>query len=455
MAVTTYTVGWLPVQRPLKKGAPMRRTLLLSTCLAVVLTLAVAASPAYAVSGKLYVGKSPVNPIDKNCASPGYSSVQAAVNVAHPHTTIVVCAGVYAEQVTVGKSNLTITAQGRAVIRPSSAVANATDEDSSQPIVAIVDVEPGAHHVNLSGLTMDGSTIAASVNGCSDNLVGVLYQGETHSVSGTLSGLTVEHTTPSNSGCGAGLGIFVQAGSTGVGTASVSITRAHVSGYGKNGVTCIDVGVTCGVSRSTISSAPTSLVAQNGIQVGFGAVGTVTHDTITGNDWTAYGSDTNPQVQSDFAAGILLYGAGINAAGAATTSISVNDNTLRNNQIGLEIVDSKASASGNKITESGAGLPDSIGIYGLGCDDYCGYFNDNDGHSLTSTASSGQLVTLGHDTINFHSSPSGSYGIWLGDNSWSAQPGYYGPAGSETVHLSVDTESNVATHVVIGGGAST
>jgi hypothetical protein len=434
----------------------MRRLLLLTTCLAsVVLTVAVAVPSASAASGKLYVGKRPINPIDTGCANPGYNSVQAAVNVAHPDTTIVVCAGVYAEQVAIGTSNLNLVAQGSAVIRPSTAVANATDEDTGQPIVSIIDVKPGAHHVNLAGLTVDGSQVAASVNGCSDNLVGVLYQGKTHGVSGALTGVHVENTTPANSGCGAGQGIFVQAGSTGVGTASVSIAHASVSRYGKNGITCIDLGVTCTITRSTITTSPTSLVAQNGIQVGFGAVGAVAHNTIGGNDWTAYGTDTNPQVQSDFGAGILLYGAGINAAGVTTTSVSVNDNLLRNNQIGLEIVDSRVSASGNSITESGAGLPDSIGIYGVGCDAYCGYFNDNHGQSLTATASSGQIVKLSHNHVNFNSTPAGSYGIWLGDDNWSAQPGYYGPAGSEKALLSANTEAKVATLIEIGGGATT
>jgi len=92
-----------------------------------------------------------------------------------------------------------------------------------------------------------------------------------------------------------------------------------------------------------------------------GAVGPITYNTITGNFWTAYASDTNPQPQSDYSAGILLYGAGINASGAATKSTSVSKNTLSNNQMGVQVVDSDASVVKNAITESSPGIPDSIG----------------------------------------------------------------------------------------------
>jgi len=131
----------------------------------------------------------------------------------------------------------------------------------------------------------------------------------------------------------------------------------------------------------------------------------------------------------------------------------VSKNTLSNNQIGVQVVDSEASVARNTITESSPGIPDSIGVYGLGCDAYCGYFNANNGNSLTMTASMGQTVKVTSNKINFTSTPSGSYGIWLGDDSWSAPSGYYPPAGSEKVHVSGNSISHVGNSILIGGGA--
>jgi len=69
------------------------------------------------------------------------------------------------------------------------------------------------------------------------------------------------------------------------------------------------------------------------------------------------------------------------------------------------------------------------------------------------TASLGQTVKVTSNKINFTSTPSGSSGIWLGDNSWSASSGYYPPAGSEKVHVSGNSIIDAANSILIGGGA--
>ena len=191
------------------------------------------------------------------------------------------------------------------------------------------------------------------------------------------------------------------------------------------------------------------------MQVGFGAFGQVMSNTVTGNDWTAYASDTNPQPQADYGAGILLYAAGIDGTGAVSKNTSVTHNTLGDNQIGVEIVDSDASLQSNRITETTPGLADSIGIYGVGCDSYCGYFNANNGQSLTNTASTGQAVRLTGNSIDFAATPARSFAIWMGDNSWTGNSSFFGPAGCDVVHPSGIRVRNVGTKVVIGGGATT
>ncbi len=239
-------------------------------------------------------------------------------------------------------------------------------------------------------------------------------------------------------------------------TAKVTVHQNSVSGYGKDGITCGDIGASCSITANTITTTPTADVAQNGIQVGFGATATINANYVTGNDWTAYGSDSsNPEVQSDFASGVLLYAAGVNSAGAAKTSIAVGGNTLKGNQIGVEVVDSEADVANNSITETASGaLPDSIGVFGVGCDDYCGYFSDHPGGAALNTkASATQAITVFHNTVNFSSTPPGSYGIWLGDNSWTGNASYYAPAGHEVPSVSQNNISNVATPETIAGGA--
>ena len=413
------------------------------------------ATTAAASTPTLYVSPGASNVVDGSCATAGYGTIQSAVNAAAAGDKIVVCAGTYPEQVTITTSNLTLMGQGIAIIQPTSATTNATDLDSSQPIVSILAVESPAKGVHVSSLTIDGSGIQSSVDGCTDDLVGLLYQASTGSATATIGHVTVENVTPSNSGCGSGLGIAVQAGTTGAAKATVTVSNSSVSGYGKNGITCGDVGIKCTITTNTITTTPTGQVAQNGVQVGFGAAGSVSGNTISGNYWTAYGSDANVQPQSDYGAGVLLYAAGINASGATTVSTTVKGNHLTNNQIGVEVVDSAASVTGNSILESSPGIPDSIGIYGVGCDAYCGYFSDDNGSLLNTVASSNQAVTVSNNTINFASpAPARSYGIWLGDDGWTAGGGDFGPAGTEHVSVTNPGIHNVAHLLVIDAGAT-
>ena len=89
----------------------------------------------------------------------------------------------------------------------------------------------------------------------------------------SLTNLHVDNTTPANSGCGAGIGIFAQAGTAGTAKASLTIRGDRISGHGKNGITCGDVGITCSVTKDTISIAATGAVARNGVRSASGQAG--------------------------------------------------------------------------------------------------------------------------------------------------------------------------------------
>jgi hypothetical protein len=451
-----------------KGDTRMRRSVTIGAALAALVVSGTMALPATVAGAQaadtLYVSPTAnthINDDHHNCATAGYATIQSAINAAPDGTKIVVCKGTYHASVVIpaSKTGLDIVGDTGSIVSPTTPAAAVTDPAPASvggvyPIVAIVRVAPGATGTTISGLEINGKTIESGVNGCNNDLVGLYWSAtKGHAASGTASGLDVANVTPANSGCGTGQGIYVDAGTGG--TAKVTLHQNTVSGYGKNGITCGEIGVYCTISANTTTSSPTSAAAQNGIQVGFGATGIVNENYVSGNDWTAYGTDSNPEVQSDFASGVLLYAAGVNSAGAAKTSVEVSGNTLVGNQIGVEVVDSEADVQANSVTETARGaLPDSIGIFGVGCDAYCGYFTDHvGGAALNTKASSTQAITVFHNTVNFSSTPSGSYGIWLGDNSWTGNANYYAPAGHEVPTVSQNTISNVATPETIAGGA--
>jgi hypothetical protein len=429
---------------------------LLGSLLATLVPVALVSQPALATyGGRLYVAPGTANPSNTGCGAAGFNTIQSAVNVAHPDSVVIVCPGVYAEQIAITTPKITIRGMKSAIIRPIAMSQNATDEDSGTPIYSIIDVKPGAHSVRLIGLTVDGSAAGPSLNACSEDFIGVLYQaspGSSNRVSGTLHRITVENIKATNAGCGGNLAVLVQSGPSGTSSAGLRVTASNISGYGKNGVTCSDIGTTCTLLDNTITTSPTSVVAQNGVQIGFGAIAKLEKNIIVGDNWTAYGTDSNPQVQSDFGAGVLLYAAGVNTAGVTTRSSLVKNNQLTDDQIGVEVVDSQASVRHNSFTET-SGIAESVGVYGVGCDAYCNDFTDANSQPLNTVASNSQNVAVISNTINFSSAPSGSVGIWLGDDSWTGGSGYAGPSGRETVTLVGNSISNVGTPTLIGGGA--
>jgi hypothetical protein len=121
-------------------------------------------------------------------------------------------------------------------------------------------------------------------------------------------------------GCQDGLAINVEAS---VGNPVVKITNNSVRNYDKNGITASGPGgLTAGpkvtVSGNTvIGLGPTSVTAQNGIQISYGATGVVQNNYVADDIYTGpfYGSS-----------GILIY---------ASQFIAVAGNTVESTQIGI------------------------------------------------------------------------------------------------------------------------
>jgi hypothetical protein len=120
-----------------------------------------------------------------------------------------------------------------------------------------------------------------------------------------------------------GVGIFFTtekdpSGET-LGSASGTIKSNSVSQYQKGGITVRGAGATAKIWANTVTGlGPVNFIAQNGIQVSFGANATLLRNTVTGHDYTP--ADTE-------SCGVLFYHATGDTT-ASTDTLSHNEQNL-------------------------------------------------------------------------------------------------------------------------------
>jgi hypothetical protein len=256
-----------------------------------------------------------------------FPTIQQALNATGPGSTIDVCPGLYPEQILVYQAvtikGIASGGQDAAVITvPNGGLQqNATSLATGNPIAAQVLVQ-AASSVIITNITVDGVNNGFN-NGCADpDPIGIYYQNS----SGTISHNTVlnEVLLPANNGCQAGLGIFVQSGNGG--SSTVTINNNNVANYQKNGITGNESGTFVTITgNDVIGQGPTNGAAENSIQIGFGATGSITSNTVGSDVWApdVFG-DTG-----DAAAGILVY---------ASPNVAIKSNNVSNTQFGIAIV---------------------------------------------------------------------------------------------------------------------
>jgi len=270
-----------------------------------------------------------------------FPTIQQALNATPPGAIIQVCPGFYPEQILVYQA-VTIKGiasgnQGAAVITVPSGglVQNASSLSTGNGIAAQVLVQASTS-VTITNMTVDGAN--NGLNGCLPNPIGIYYQNS----SGTISHNSVLNEVLVGSGligCQAGLGIFVQSGNAG--SSTVAITNNNVANYQKNGITGNGLGTAVTInSNDVIGQGPTNGAAENSIQIGFGATGSITSNSVGSDVWApdVYGDTGNA------AAGLLVY---------ASPNVAIKSNSVNNTQYGIAVVSDPTYGAADGATLTG------------------------------------------------------------------------------------------------------
>ena len=167
---------------------------------------------------------------------------------------------------------------------------------------------------NVMNLTITTASLADVCDAGADRLRGILFDG----AAGSITNNVVTDLRQGPSGCQEGNAIevrnepFDDTGSD----VSVTISENVVTNYQKTGILA-NGSVSATITGNTITGAgPINYIAQNGIQVGFGATAIVKNNNSSGNSYTGY----------DVACGLLLYQA---------DGVKASSNTLLNNEKGM------------------------------------------------------------------------------------------------------------------------
>ncbi len=318
------------------------RQAILVPLLAVAFAFSLSPLPAQAQS-TLFVGRG--TGTAPGCASPGFASVQAAVNAAVSGDTVYLCGTTpFSEQVIVNNS-LTLAGDPGASIKapnpfpttPSAPLPAAFAADNLFIPQAIVIVWGAGVTATISGLTVRG--LLPGNGGCAEQEFGILVIA---GAAATLSNDMVMDIRDSNSslfGCQFGIGI--QVGRRHWPNAafssfpvenfvgSATITGTSVSDYQKGGIVIDGPGSNGSVSDNQVTGAGPlapmgSIIAQNGIEVLRGASGDVTNNVVSANQYSGGGGASS--------GGVLIFGG---CGDPLTPNVAINHNVMTNNDVGV------------------------------------------------------------------------------------------------------------------------
>lgn len=279
-----------------------------------------------------------------NCSAtlPAFTSIQAGINAASPNATVTVCPGTYAEQVKI--SAKTIRLKGKAegnnnliLIKPNGVTQNSTSISSGNPIAAVILVEAAAN-VLIDNLTVDGAM--NGLTGCSPNLVGVFFRNST----GSATNNTVRNIKlgAGLEGCQSGLGIFIQTGSAPGFNSVVTLMNNSVHDYQKNGITANEANTKLTARGNSVTGfGPNPNIAQNGIQVAFGATGLIETNSVINHIYSPCTTASCSAVSTN----ILVSG---------SNAVTVRSNRLGKSQVSIYYVGNSGIIQSNAVVDTDA-----------------------------------------------------------------------------------------------------
>ncbi|MCD6163719.1 MAG: right-handed parallel beta-helix repeat-containing protein [candidate division Zixibacteria bacterium] len=213
----------------------------------------------------------------------GLMTIQAAVDASVPDDTINVMTGNYEEQVVIGK-NLIVTGEGKdatIIESPTTLTEYFTTSAANYPIVYIHDADVDFENMTIDGLGRGNTNY---------RFVGIGFWNAGGSVNNVrLTGVRDEPFS------GAQHGVSIYSYNDTDGPYTISVSDVDVDDMQKTGIALLGNGLTVDIDNvTTIGNGPTDVTAQNGIEVGYGAGGTIDDCTITGitytgATWTASG----------------------------------------------------------------------------------------------------------------------------------------------------------------------
>jgi parallel beta-helix repeat protein len=368
----------------------------------------------------------PIASGDQPCDHP----VQAAIDFAQDGETVYIGPGTYVEQLRItGRSSLTLTVatdlgSGDAVIQTPNTMKNPLMVNGVSRY-GVIEIS-NSSNITINGLVIDGNGNVKYY----DKFDGIAMLNS----SGTISNNTIKgmHDSPMG-GTQHGVGIYVYNNDS---TARiVNIDHNNVTDFQKNGMALSGNGLTVNVTNNTVTGQETDKIAQNGIQVSYGATGTVSNNIVS---QLIFNNPSNPWNHG--AAGILVYqsGSGLVVANNTVTNsdyaiafetgnnATISGNTLTNSLYGIELYDGTALIQNNEIANNTYGIfvedgstavidKNNINSNQIGIYNQSGTYS-GDGYNTTITSN-----TIHNNTtagiLNHIGTISGSHTLLAADNS--------------------------------------
>ena len=179
-----------------------------------------------------------------------------------------------------------------------------------------------------------GTVNSAEISGA--NYFGIVVNGDSSVVSVDVSDSSI-HDIGEDPFNGTQHGVAVYYRSCPGGSATGTVSGNSISNYQKGAIVANCEGVSVQITDNTVTGfGPVSFIAQNGIQVGFGASATVMRNTVTGNSYSGSNCASS--------GGVLVVG-GDCYGGALTTKTQIVKNTLTGNDVGAFLSNLDASCN--------------------------------------------------------------------------------------------------------------